>query len=394
LVSAAPDVDLKYELLIVGILWPIRQPIQDFDLEAMQAVQDIVGEQAKHILRIVQQWGDDPLVAARNLAAQAPQSGQLGTTLNSLVKHFGAFPIFAKQLASQARPAGSKAPRTKTSTQTPSQRPRVLISYVKADGDVLANEVRQRLEAEGIPMWPDLIPLINERDGWQQLTQALDQVEFLLLLMTPAALPDELIRKQWRYARQKGLCIYPVFQSDSLDFNLLPGWIRQVHFYNINFEWPKLIRDLHGPCESPRIPFMVEDLPPDFVSRPAELDQLIAHLFDQKYEEAIATTVALCGTGGYGKTMLAKALCHDDDIRHVFNNGILWVTLGENPGDLSRYVIDLIEVLSGERPGFTGLDAAIIRFSELLASRNILLVIDDVWNAAHLKPFLQGGPRC
>jgi hypothetical protein len=70
LVPAAPDIDLKYELLVVGILWPIRQPIQDFDLEAMQAVQDIVGEQAKYLLRMVQQWQDDRLATARNLAAQ------------------------------------------------------------------------------------------------------------------------------------------------------------------------------------------------------------------------------------------------------------------------------------------------------------------------------------
>ena len=36
LVPTVPDVDLKYELMVVGLLWPIRQPIQDFDLEAMK----------------------------------------------------------------------------------------------------------------------------------------------------------------------------------------------------------------------------------------------------------------------------------------------------------------------------------------------------------------------
>src|SRR5205823_6582911 len=32
--------------------------------------------------------------------------------------------------------------------------------------------------------------------------------------------------------------------------------------------------------------------------------------------------------------------------------------------------------------------------AELLADRDILLVVDDVWDAAHLKPFLHGGKRC
>ena len=50
--------------------------------------------------------------------------------------------------------------------------------------------------------------------------------------------------------------------------------------------------------------------------------------------------------------------------------------------------------MSRERPGFTGIDAATARLAELLAERDMLLVIDDVWNAAHLKPFLQGGKRC
>ena len=50
--------------------------------------------------------------------------------------------------------------------------------------------------------------------------------------------------------------------------------------------------------------------------------------------------------------------------------------------------------VSGERPGFTGVDAAVTRFAELIAEREILIVVDDVWDNAHLRPFLQGGPRC
>ena len=38
--------------------------------------------------------------------------------------------------------------------------------------------------------------------------------------------------------------------------------------------------------------------------------------------------------------------------------------------------------------------AAGVRLAELLADRDILLVVDDVWDAIHLKPFLQGGKRC
>ena len=139
---------------------------------------------------------------------------------------------------------------------------------------------------------------------------------------------------------------------------------------------------------------MVEDLPADFVPRSQEFDELIDKLLDEQREEPIAITAALRGAGGYGKTTMAKALCHDERIQQAFDDGILWVTLGEHPGNLVGKVEDLIYTLSRERPGFTGIDAATAHLAELLAERDMLLVIDDVWNAAHLKPFLQGGKRC
>ena len=40
------------------------------------------------------------------------------------------------------------------------------------------------------------------------------------------------------------------------------------------------------------------------------------------------------------------------------------------------------------------MDAAINRFKELLGDRRLLIVVDDVWNGAHLRPFLEGGLNC
>jgi len=95
LVPTVLDVDLKYELMVVGLLWPIRQPIQDFNLEAIGAVQEVVGDRAKHVMQVVQAWGDDPLTVARNLAGQEFQSGELGAALRSLISYFwGVFHIY------------------------------------------------------------------------------------------------------------------------------------------------------------------------------------------------------------------------------------------------------------------------------------------------------------
>jgi len=139
---------------------------------------------------------------------------------------------------------------------------------------------------------------------------------------------------------------------------------------------------------------MVEEQPLEFVPRPVETERLLAHLLDRKREEPIAITAALRGAGGYGKTALARALCHHEEIQNAFDDGILWVTLGEKPGNLVARVEDLIFELSGQRPGFAGIDAAAAALAEQLGDRDILFVIDDVWEAAHLQPFLQGGRRC
>src|SRR5437588_4374673 len=272
--------------------------------------------------------------------------------------------------------------------------PRVFLSYARSDGEPFATQLRQRLEAEQIPLWQDRVGMEGGKDWWLQIVEALNKVEFLVLVMTPAAMGSETVRKEWRYARQQGVCVYPVKGAPDLDFTSLPHWMRSTHFYDIDHEWQKLVNDLNTRCQQARVPFMVEDLPADYVARPREFEALIDKLLDQQREEPVAITAALRGAGGYGKTTMAKALCHDERIQQAFDDGILWVTLGENPGDLVGKVEDLIYTLNKERPGFTGIDAAGARLAELLAERDILLVVDDVWDGMHLKPFLQGGTRC
>ncbi len=272
--------------------------------------------------------------------------------------------------------------------------PHVFISYARIDGEKSATELRQRLQAEHIPLWQDRVGLEGGRDWWLQITEALDVVEFMVLVMTPAAMLSETVRREWRYARQQGVCVYPVIGEPDLDFNSLPHWMRSAHFYDLDHQWQKLLNDLNTRCQQTRVPFMVEDLPADYVPRPQEYEALIDKLLDQRREEPVAITAALRGAGGYGKTTMAKAICHDERIQQAFDDGILWVTLGENPGNLVGKVEDLIYLLNKERPGFTGIDAAGARLAELLAERDILLVVDDVWDTMHLKPFLQGGKRC
>jgi len=271
-------------------------------------------------------------------------------------------------------------------------KPRVFISYARRDGLPFSRRLRAWLEEKGIPIFQDLVSLTGGEDFLLQIYKAIDQVEFLVLLMTPRALASDAVKKEWRYARQRGVCVFPVFVPDiKVAIGSLPPWMSSANWYDLSYEeqWTKLLNDLSRECKTPRVPFMVEDLPENFVERPAEFDALVSLLRNPEREEPIAMTAALRGAGGFGKTTLARGLCHDGRIQEAFDDGILWVTLGENPGDLRLKVLDLVEVLSGERPGFDSVEAASTRLAELLADRDILMVIDDVWDAAHLAPFLR-----
>nr|MDT0665749.1 NB-ARC domain-containing protein [Micromonospora sp. DSM 115978] len=106
--------------------------------------------------------------------------------------------------------------------------------------------------------------------------------------------------------------------------------------------------------------------------------------------------VVLTGAGGFGKTTLAAEVCRDPKIEQRFPGGLLWVTLGESPSGahLAEKVNDLSEALSGSRPAVSDPEQAGFRLGELLGDEPCLLVVDDVWRHAQLRPFLQGGPGC
>ncbi len=108
--------------------------------------------------------------------------------------------------------------------------------------------------------------------------------------------------------------------------------------------------------------------------------------------EPPATTV-LRGPGGFGKTTLAAVVCHDERTIDTFDDGILWITLGQSPNLLNE-LMKVYAALTGERPAFVDIEDAAREFALKLESKNCLIVVYDVWSAAHIQPFLRGGSGC
>ncbi|MBI3682201.1 MAG: TIR domain-containing protein [Acidobacteria bacterium] len=279
----------------------------------------------------------------------------------------------------------------------PAVTPRVFLSYARSDGALLAKALRERLEREApeIGVWQDIIALEAGRDWFRQILEAIEKVERLVLVMTPAAQASETVRTEWLHARRNGVSVIPVRYSAGPhpDFKAMPRWMSRAHCYTLPGQWNLLVRQLQSPGKTDRVPFMADDLPKGFIQREREFSKLREQLLKGDRRRPTTITTALTGAGGFGKTTLAAALCHDEEVINEFGDGILWVTLGEKP-DVRAGMATLYAALTGERPVFVSDRDAENALAEKLNEKNCLLVIDDVWQRHHLQPFLHGGNEC
>ncbi|HYR86543.1 MAG TPA: TIR domain-containing protein [Terriglobia bacterium] len=276
----------------------------------------------------------------------------------------------------------------------PGHRHGIFISYARADGEEAAARLREHLEQApelGI-VWQDRDQLEGGIGWWPQIQDAIDASEFLVLVMTPAAARSMVVRQEWTYARQQGVCVYPVIAGEGPDFQLLPHWMAKAHFHHLPQEWKALLDHLRRPCRAPRVRLMAPNVPTTFVKRPAEFERVRESLIDAAQNPRHGAVVVR-GPGGFGKTTLAAAICHDEGIQNAFDDGILWVTLGQKP-DIVMGLSALYVALTGERRAFAGEEDAAWQLAELYADSDCLIVLDDVWNLAHAGPFLRGGKRC
>jgi hypothetical protein len=144
----------------------------------------------------------------------------------------------------------------------------------------------------------------------------------------------------------------------------------------------------------PGISIQIPQLPDKYVSRP-EHSQPLKLLLIQTVNSGSDTLVvsAIYGLGGIGKSVLATALVHDYQVQRYFSDGILWVTLGQQP-DIQRLLGDWIRTLGDFNYKPTTVQEASQHLRTLLTDKQILLVVDDVWQPEHLELFRVGGQHC
>lgn len=298
----------------------------------------------------------------------------------------------------------------------------VFLSYSRADRDRVVSLYKELSEAD-IPLWRDVhdIPA-GSPDWWGEIRAAIDACSSMVLCLSLHALRSTVVSDEWNYARKQGKRVIPVIVDEVFNHPdvlagkvIVPLWMRTANWVDLRPDAPEratgfgnLLKTLRTPY-TPRPTHMTvkaSQLPHNFVPRPREFEPLIEALAVSPPTGAgmtVALTAALRGAGGYGKTTLAKALCRDWRVSGAYPDGIHWVTLGEKllglsnearEAELVARLLDLVKEITGERPNVARLDAAQEELKKAVEDRRLLIVIDDAWAVAHVRPFLAPGRYC
>ena len=146
------------------------------------------------------------------------------------------------------------------------------------------------------------------------------------------------------------------------------------------------------------VPRQLPAPPPRFVGRGAELAKLHSLLCPASNTAPVAVVIsAIGGTAGVGKTALA--LHWACQVAARFPDGQLYVNLrGYAPGppvaaaDALAAFLRALDVPAQDIPADTEERAA--RYRGLLATRRILVLLDNARDAEHVRPLLPGASHC
>ena len=245
-----------------------------------------------------------------------------------------------------------------------------------ADFETWILTTRERLRSRAIDVF---YRLMHYHAQWQEYDEAMGYAERLLAIepWLEEAHRQLMLLQAYQGQRGKALAQYEVCSRVlSAELNAAPS-PATTDVYD-------QIRENRLDPPSP-IPFLAPPLTPHFVGRDDFLDQIIAQI-----DAASSPLLSLTGMGGIGKTTLATHIAHR--LRKRFPDGVLWANaLESKPED----VIDSWAAMYGyDFSGLSGVAARQVAWRGATEKKALLIIVDDVWEAAQIRPLLPSSPRC
>ena len=94
--------------------------------------------------------------------------------------------------------------------------------------------------------------------------------------------------------------------------------------------------------------------------------------------------------GGIGKSVLAAALARDDQVLQAFPDGVIWISLGQQPNIPNRQ-LQLLQFLDKDHRAIKDEEDGKGCLRQLLADCSCLIILDDVWSMDSFRPSMLWG---
>jgi len=280
----------------------------------------------------------------------------------------------------------------------------IFISYARTDDEPFVEQLHDDLTKHGFTVWWDRQTMQSRGLTFlQELRDAIEGSDRLIAVIGPNAVKSDYVRAEWEHALLFSRGVVPILREG--DYSLIPDELSKFHCPDFRRERPynealeELLRILAEPVP-PLGPSLtaVPSLPPHFLPRRDEIIRLGETVLADVQRPTVITsarqTTALQGMGGVGKSVMAAAFARATETRRAFTDGVIWLTVGQNPDPSSNLL--LVGTAFGDDPvNYVDLDTARARLPRVLSDKVCLIVLDDLWNVAHATPFVNAlGPRC
>lgn len=105
-------------------------------------------------------------------------------------------------------------------------------------------------------------------------------------------------------------------------------------------------------------------------------------------------SIVLRGWPGVGKSTILSALAHDQLVRRAFPDGVLWTALGQQPSIFSLLAAWGRALGRPDSWHAESIEELTALIAAALSGQRRLIIVDDVWDPDHYKPFAVGGAGC
>lgn len=292
----------------------------------------------------------------------------------------------------------------------------IFLSYARRDGRQHAERIQTFLQQNNHKVFLDTDEIPGGADWTKKLDDAIVEVQAVVAILSDGSYHSPICRAEIAQAHHENKRIIPIRAHKDAKPPLTLAALNRLDLFLDGDEAKTLGQLLSALGDSPTdtakeaddAPYTKEGIDQrmaacratwpqrtyNFIDRARPMAALRRALLAEKDTQRVGLS-AVNGQGGIGKTALARAICEDPNIQRAFPDGILWATIGQTKQDLTQTLRRMARALGLDtKEGYETEDDARQSLLTALDSRAVLLILDDIWDGAHLQPFLTEAQRC